>query len=165
MISRDHRPGRFRRGVATMSVLGLMSAGLAGCTSIQAAFEDEDSAAVESAAAAESVWDADVVHVISINVDDDAFRAMVETYESSEEKEWIRADVTIDGTTFRDVGMRLKGNSSLRGSTRTPPPRTFLGSSTWTSSSTGRALRGGSRSSCGPATAKRLSTRRSHWTC
>jgi spore coat protein CotH len=98
-----------------MAVLGLMSAGLAGCSSVQAAFENEDSAAVESVAAAESVWDADVVHVISVDVDDDAFTAMVETYQSSEEKEWIRADVTIDGTTFRDVGMRLKGNSSLRG--------------------------------------------------
>jgi spore coat protein CotH len=34
---------------------------------------------------------------------------------STGDKEWISATVTIDGTTFENAGLRLKGNSSLRG--------------------------------------------------
>jgi spore coat protein CotH len=55
-----------------------------------------------------------VVHDVSVEVEDDDVSSMIDTYEASGEKEWIAADVTIDGTTFRDAGMRLKGNSSLR---------------------------------------------------
>ena len=40
---------------------------------------------------------------------------MIDTYQESGEKDWIEATVTIDGTTFEQVGLRLKGNSSLRG--------------------------------------------------
>ena len=40
---------------------------------------------------------------------------MIATYQETDEKEWIEATVTIDGTTYERVGMRLKGNSSLRG--------------------------------------------------
>ena len=40
---------------------------------------------------------------------------MIDTYQETDEKEWIEATVTIDGETFERVGLRLKGNSSLRG--------------------------------------------------
>ena len=40
---------------------------------------------------------------------------MIETFVDSGDKEWIEATVTIDGTTFERVGLRLKGNSSLMG--------------------------------------------------
>ena len=40
---------------------------------------------------------------------------MIDTYQETGEKEWLEATVTIDGTTFERAGLRLKGNSSLRG--------------------------------------------------
>ncbi len=62
------------------------------------------------------------MHDISVDVDEDAVAAMIDTYQDSGEKEWIEATVTIDGTTFERVGLRLKGNSSLRGVTDDADP-------------------------------------------
>ena len=59
--------------------------------------------------------DSTAVHEIEVEFDDDDFASMLETYSATSEKEWIEATVTIDGTTFEQVGLRLKGNSSLRG--------------------------------------------------
>lgn len=59
--------------------------------------------------------DAGFVHEIAASFDQDAYDAMIETFSSSGDKDWIEADVTIDGATYTKVGMRLKGNSSLMG--------------------------------------------------
>ncbi|SDD08395.1 Spore coat protein CotH [Sanguibacter gelidistatuariae] len=70
---------------------------------------------VRTAAASEgTVWDSSTVHTISVEVDEDEYAAMLETFVSSDEKDWITATVTIDGQKFSNVGLRLKGNSSLR---------------------------------------------------
>ena len=42
---------------------------------------------------------------------------LLATYQSTGEKDWATATVTIDGQTFEEVGIRLKGNSSLFGLT------------------------------------------------
>jgi spore coat protein CotH len=60
-------------------------------------------------------FDASFVHEISVSFDEREYDEMVDTYAATGEKEWIEATVTIDGTTFERVGMRLKGNSSLFG--------------------------------------------------
>lgn len=73
-----------------------------------------DSSVRDAADSEGTVWDSSTVHTISVEVDEDAYAAMLETFVSSDEKEWISATVTIDGTTFSNVGLRLKGNSSLR---------------------------------------------------
>lgn len=65
-----------------------------------------------------ALYDNSVVHDIAVTFDQTAYDAMVDTYVSSEDKEWIEATVTIDGVTLEKVGMRLKGNSSLRGLAR-----------------------------------------------
>ncbi|WP_224758610.1 CotH kinase family protein [Corynebacterium stationis] len=39
---------------------------------------------------------------------------MLSTFREDCEKEYIRADITIDGTLIEDVGLRLKGNSTLQ---------------------------------------------------
>lgn len=57
---------------------------------------------------------ADIVHDISVEVESQTFQAMVEVYQQTEEKEWVSGTVTIDGSTYEQVGLRLKGNSSLR---------------------------------------------------
>jgi spore coat protein CotH len=63
----------------------------------------------------DTVFDASEVHEISIDFDDADYAAMIDAYLADGSKEWIEATVTIDETTYRSVGVRLKGNSSLRG--------------------------------------------------
>ncbi len=58
-----------------------------------------------------------MVHDIQIEFDQDAYDEMIATYETTGEKDWIEATITIDGTTIENVGLRLKGNSSLFGLT------------------------------------------------
>ncbi|MCD0443183.1 CotH kinase family protein [Glycomyces sp. A-F 0318] len=59
------------------------------------------------------LFDTAVAHEISLEYDQDDYDDMVSTFQDSGEKEWIKADITIDGTTITDVGIRLKGNSTL----------------------------------------------------
>jgi spore coat protein CotH len=59
------------------------------------------------------LFDTSVAHKISLDFDSTDYEEMVETYQDSGEKEWIKADITIDGVTIDDVGIRLKGNSTL----------------------------------------------------
>ena len=40
---------------------------------------------------------------------------MIATFVASGDKEWISATVTVDGTVFENVGIKLKGNSTLQG--------------------------------------------------
>jgi spore coat protein CotH len=67
-----------------------------------------------AAAAADTVFDETAVHTVDLEVDADTLKQMLQTYVDSGEKEWITGTVTIDGQTFENVGIKLKGNSSLR---------------------------------------------------
>lgn len=60
-------------------------------------------------------FSADEVHEVSLTIDPNVFQAMLATYLAKQDKEWISAEVTIDGKTYDNVGLRLKGNSSLKG--------------------------------------------------
>ncbi|CUR58559.1 putative Spore coat assembly protein [metagenome] len=107
-----------RRHAAVLAILTTMALG--GCT----ATSDETDASTSGVAPAtrevadgEGVWDADTLHEISVDVDEDAFAAMIDTYQETDDKEWIEATVAIDGETYPRAGLRLKGNSSLRGAT------------------------------------------------
>jgi spore coat protein CotH len=60
-------------------------------------------------------FDAALVHTIAITFDQGDYDAMIKTFQDSNDKTWIAADVTIDGSTYRQAGIRLKGNSSLFG--------------------------------------------------
>ncbi|MEM9712080.1 MAG: CotH kinase family protein [Actinomycetota bacterium] len=64
-----------------------------------------------------ALFDSSVVHDIEIELDEEDYAQMIETYETTGEKDWISVTVTIDGTTIEDAGLRLKGNSSLFGLT------------------------------------------------
>ncbi|GII97989.1 spore coat protein CotH [Sediminihabitans luteus] len=105
-----HRTPRRRR---TRRTAFLVAAGLgaAGLTACSAAAADGEGSAVRT----DSVWDESVVHDVDVEADEDDLTAAVTTYVETGEKEWITADVTIDGTLVEDVGLKLKGNSSLRG--------------------------------------------------
>lgn len=65
-----------------------------------------------------------VVHDISINVDPAEYVAVVDAYNRTGEKGWLEADISLDGITYQQAGIRLKGNSSLRGITTTSDPAT-----------------------------------------
>jgi spore coat protein CotH len=57
----------------------------------------------------------DVMHEVEIDMDPDLYDMMILTYEETAEKEYFEVDITIDGVLYESVGIRLKGNSSLRG--------------------------------------------------
>jgi spore coat protein CotH len=56
-----------------------------------------------------------VVHDLAVTFDRAAYDRMIETYKSDGRKVYIPATLTIDGTRVPQVGLRLKGNSTLRG--------------------------------------------------
>ena len=58
----------------------------------------------------ESVMFGDEVNIIDIQVDATEWQEMLD---NAQAKEWIAADVIINGTSFGTVGVRTKGNSSL----------------------------------------------------
>ena len=76
---------------------------------------DESGAPDDSSTGDVEVFDASVLHEISITFDQADYDAMIAAYQDTGDKEWIEATVTIDGETFEQVGIRLKGNSSLAG--------------------------------------------------
>jgi spore coat protein CotH len=115
MSDQPARPGHQR--LAVLAVLASLTLG--GCA---VGTSDRDTGSTTGVAAAArdvadgaGVWDASEVHEISVEVDEDAVAAMIDTYQETDEKEWLEATVTIDGETFERAGIRLKGNSSLRG--------------------------------------------------
>lgn len=86
----------------------LISAGaLTACSAL-------GSLTTESNDTATGFFSLDAVNSISITVDDGDLQELLDTYDTSNDKEWATATVTINGETFTDVGLRLKGNSSLR---------------------------------------------------
>lgn len=62
-----------------------------------------------------ALWDHAVVHDLSLEFDQTEYDAAIQAYVDSEDKVWIEATVTIDGATYQQAGIRLKGNSSLFG--------------------------------------------------
>ena len=117
---------RIARIAATLLTASLMAACSAastesaseGATSSPVSGSDpaaSASAAAETASAATGLFDDSTLHVISISFDSGDYAAMIDVYRASGEKEWIEATVAIDGETYERVGIRLKGNSSLRG--------------------------------------------------
>ncbi|TXK19886.1 CotH kinase family protein [Homoserinibacter sp. GY 40078] len=108
------RRGALRRpavaAVAAVSVLGL-----AGCSVVsESAARSDSSATTVTAESAGSLWDTSTVHEIHIDAADGVLEQLIDTYLETGEKEWAAVTVTIDGTVFEDVGIKLKGNSSLR---------------------------------------------------
>lgn len=68
----------------------------------------------ESSEEADSFFTEDTVHSINIDVDESELDSLIAAYQADGSKEWIQVSVTIDGTTFENVGLKLKGNSTLR---------------------------------------------------
>lgn len=61
------------------------------------------------------LFDASVPHELSVEITDAEYDEMITAFQSTGEKKWVTADVTLDGTLITDVSVRLKGNSTLMG--------------------------------------------------
>ena len=61
-----------------------------------------------------ALFDESVVHSIQILISDEDYQQMISTYQQTGVKDYFQADVIIDGVRVDDVGLRLKGNASLR---------------------------------------------------
>lgn len=113
--------GRRRTVVALAAVvtLGLVTTGCSKTSDTAAETRSNSnssgSASAELPDGVPAVFDASILHSIEVSFDQDAYDDMLMTYKESGTKDWIEATVTIDGQTFKKVGMKLKGNSSLRG--------------------------------------------------
>ena len=119
MTSKPSRSTRLA-ALATLAVLTL--GGCASASSEGAVSTTGVSSAARTVADGTGVWDATALHDISIQVDESVVATMIDTYLETDEKEWIEATVTIDGEVYEQVGLRLKGNSSLRGVSATHDP-------------------------------------------
>ena len=86
---------------------------LAGCSASAADNGTIAGSTPTSTAATAGLYDDSVVHDIEVTVDPDDYAELVAAYQQSSEKVWIEATVVIDGITYEQVGLRLKGNSSL----------------------------------------------------
>lgn len=61
-----------------------------------------------------NLFDSTVVHAIQILISDADYQQMITTYRTTGAKDWFQADVVIDGVRINQVGLRLKGNASLK---------------------------------------------------
>jgi spore coat protein CotH len=101
------------RSGAIVTVLTLAAGGLTACATT-ATESDETATSQTVGAAASALWDSSVLHVISLDVDEADVAAAIAAYLDAGDKEWISATVTIDGTVIENVGIKLKGNSTLK---------------------------------------------------
>ncbi|PKO05056.1 MAG: hypothetical protein CVU41_14190 [Chloroflexi bacterium HGW-Chloroflexi-3] len=60
------------------------------------------------------LFDETIIHSIQVIMSDEDYDTMITTYQQTGEKDYFHADVIIDGVRINDVGIRLKGNASLR---------------------------------------------------
>lgn len=74
----------------------------------------ESGAETGSTSTSETFFTTDRVHAISVDFDDTEYEEMMAAYAAGGDKNWISVTVNIDGTTFENAGLRLKGNRSLR---------------------------------------------------
>lgn len=59
------------------------------------------------------LFDPSISHSVSISIDAGDYQTLKDSFQNENVKESVPADITIDGTLISDVGIRLKGNSTL----------------------------------------------------
>lgn len=96
---------------------GILTLSLSGCGALEQT--QSQTASNQSAPTGQAdnntFFNTENIHTIDVAFEDADYQQMLSTYAETGDKEWIEADVTIDGTLIENVGLRLKGNSSLRG--------------------------------------------------
>lgn len=115
---------RIARRIAAVTSLALVGGSLTACAAT-ATPEATTTTRTTVDASDSTFWDEGVVHDISIDLADADYQALITAYLQTGEKEWATASVTIDGTAFDNVGIKLKGNSTLRTVTADSEPQTL----------------------------------------
>jgi spore coat protein CotH len=100
-------------GIATSSATSGASSGT-GTATDKATGTTSESSGAETTTAGTTLFADGAAHEVSIEWDEAAYADMIAAYGADGSKEWIQADITIDGTLVSDIGVRLKGNSTLR---------------------------------------------------
>jgi spore coat protein CotH len=59
------------------------------------------------------IFDTKVAHSVTVRFDNDDYQRLLTAFAKDGDKDYLEADLTIDGTTVPSVGLRLKGNSTL----------------------------------------------------
>ncbi|MCL4258328.1 MAG: CotH kinase family protein [Anaerolineales bacterium] len=110
-----------KRNLPLMALLGVLVAALVlGLGSQRIIAYTTSTSTRLSAAGANDVsntvalFDDGVVHEIQVLMSEQDYDSMIATYQQTGEKEYFQADVIIDGVRINDVGIRLRGNASLR---------------------------------------------------
>lgn len=101
----------FAASLAVSVILGLGACG----ASTQTPSASSSSTSASATNAESAFYDSSTVHAISVSFDQGEYDEMLQVYADSDEKEWIKATVVIDGVTYENAGIKLKGNSSLQG--------------------------------------------------
>ncbi|HJW01062.1 MAG TPA: CotH kinase family protein [Arthrobacter sp.] len=83
-------------------------------TATSSAAAGVEASSAETTDAESTLFAAGASHEVSIEWDETDYADMIAAYEADGSKEWIQADITVDGTLVSDIGVRLKGNSTLR---------------------------------------------------
>jgi spore coat protein CotH len=96
-----------------------VAATAAGCTALSSSGSGSSGAAsltgkTVSGAVDGDFFDQKTLHTLKVVFDQDDYDEMIQAYVDSQDKNWIEADVEIDGNVFKKAGIKLKGNSSLR---------------------------------------------------
>lgn len=125
-LSLDHaNAGRLRRFVRNSAVGGVVAVvmlsscsttdaeSLAVASDGQIAISQENVDTASDAPSDSSLFDSSRVHTIGIDFDQDEYVEMIDTFVNTGEKDWIAATVVVDRVTYKNAGVRLKGNSSL----------------------------------------------------
>ena len=60
------------------------------------------------------LFDLKAPHSIELTISDENYQTLMNDYQRSGLKSWVAADIVIDGTLIENIGVRLKGNSTLR---------------------------------------------------
>ncbi len=109
-----------RRLVAAL-IVGLLA--VTACSSSGSSLEQVDGSerAPEGYDGRTEMFDPTRIHDLSVEVDTDTLADMIDAYEESGDKNWIEANVTIDGFRYGRAGLRLKGNLSLEGASDAEP--------------------------------------------
>ncbi|MFD7512378.1 CotH kinase family protein, partial [Streptomyces sp. NPDC059853] len=67
----------------------------------------------QNIAGATDLYDSTAEHTVALEYDEADYRRLITAFEEDGDKEWMEADLTIDGAFIESVGVRLKGNSTL----------------------------------------------------
>jgi spore coat protein CotH len=119
-----------KRPIPLLLAVALLGAMATGCSTTEASAGTAETVAGSPQAEASEfgavgTLDSSLVHTIEVSFGKAVYGELIETYRSTGDKEWIEATVTINGVTYEQAGIRLKGNSSLFSLSPSSDPETL----------------------------------------